>query len=374
MTTPSALPVILHVDDNPEDLRDWQMLVEASGKAQLLRRHPHEVKEEDLKSASLLLVDVKLESWPQRDQLESLSLQPRNGLALLAILQEHVHEVRNASPCAFALYTGAIHEIARGLVSQPHLVARAYNLEWVINKAQSADSRLHQVLELAGAVQVLPNDWPGETPEEAEKAVKSWLGLKEPPSWESQAWRSVLQCHPPAHELAEHTRGVALLRWFLHRILPYPCFLLDEMHLAARLRVTPGSLRRSLASGTGLCRELGAVMYTGQCANFHGRRWWRSGVEALVFDLAREDPSSIDFLHEKLRELDPTLEFLRDPTVVPILNAKYEFESDLLSIDDAILVQPDDWPPYADHAWTSAELAREEDVLRAIVVPNPDEY
>ena len=374
MTSPSALPVILHVDDNPETLSGWQSVVDASGKARLLLRHPHDVEKQDLESASLVLVDVKLESWPQRDELKSLSLQPRNGLALLAILQEHVHELGKARPCAFALYTGAIPDIARGLVPQSHLVARAHNLEWVINKTQDVQLRLQQVLELAAAVQALPHDWPGETPEDAEAAVKAWLRLVETTSWAPQAWRSVSQCHPPAHEFAEHTRGVALLRWLLHRILPYPCFLLDAVHLATRLRVRPESLRRSLAAGSELSRALESVAYRGQCGNFHGRRWWRAGLESWVYDLAREDPSNIEFLHEKLRALDASLEFSEFPVVVPILNEKYEFESDLVSIDDAVLVQPDDWPPYADHAWTSRVLARDEDVLRAIVVREKDGY
>ena len=103
VTKTQTLPLVLHVDDSPDDLHTWRDAVNASGVVWLKLRHPQQVTAEDLKQARVVLVDVRLESWPERDALPALSLQPANGLALLAILQEHAYENSKERPRAFLL-------------------------------------------------------------------------------------------------------------------------------------------------------------------------------------------------------------------------------------------------------------------------------
>ncbi len=148
----SQLPFILHVDDAPDDLDAWRAEVNAGGLAHLEVMHPNDVTKEDLERAHLVLVDVKLDSWPERDALPALALKPMNGLALLTILQEHSHEIRGANPCAFALYTGHVEDVARGLVPRGYIVARAHNIEWIFDKAADSGYRVAGVSRLAAAV------------------------------------------------------------------------------------------------------------------------------------------------------------------------------------------------------------------------------
>lgn len=364
-----AEPVrIVHVDDHPEELTLWKDELERSGEAVAAVRHPQKVTEDDLREADLVLVDVVLESWPERDCLP-LGLRPVNGLALLSVLQEHAHSLGTHRPCAFALFTAQIDRVARGLVPSEHMVARLHDLDWVFDKKRvGVPAQARRIIELGRAVQGLPRRWPGEDAEQADAALRTWLALPAEEVWTVRAWEDVIRCYPPAHELAEHTHGVAVLRWMLHRILPYPCFLLDEHHLAARLRVRVDALRAALGDRSALADWLEPARYQGHLAAFLGSRFWRSGIEALIFQRTQEDPTSLDLLHQELRKMAPGIEFETSPTVAVALKGDFQPMDDLVPIERAIHIQPDDWPPYAGEAWTTPELASENASLRAVVL------
>jgi hypothetical protein len=367
----SDRPLVLHIDDQPDDLRTWQDAVNAVGTVQLEVRHPRDVSNDDLAKSRLVLVDVRLDTWQERDELTALSLQPANGLALLAVLQEHAYAASKDKARAFALYTAVVKEIARGLVPRPHIIARAHSLEWVFDKTQAANARVSRVAELALAVRALPSPWPGESLATAGKALREWLALPNDVTWADSAWRSIINCRPPLHEFAEHTHGIGVLRWMLHRILPYPCFLLDDAHLAARLRVQTDSLREALEGP--LKEVFQPAFYGGELKEFLGRRWWRSAIDALVFDLAKDDPADLTLLHKKLQERAPALKTFGGQVAFAVLDAEYQTKDELAGPDDVVQILPDDWPPFADSAWALRADLDANPELKAIVVLSPDE-
>ena len=367
MSAQPELPIILHIDDEPDDLQAWRDAIDAKGEVRIEIRHPRDVTAHDLKAACTVLVDVKLEHWSERQNLNSLALKPPNGLALLAVLQEHAYELSKDMPRAFALYSGVVTEIARGLRPPEHIVARAHNLEWVFDKtAGDTEARVEQVSALASAVRALPNPWPGDSAETAGAALGTWLALPETATWAQAAWRSVLRCRPPMHEFAEHTHGIGVLRWMLHRVLPYPCFLLDDAHLAARLRVTLASFRAQLDAAPTLRKLLEPAEYGGQLRTFIGRRWWRAGIDTLAFDLAVEDPANIELLQQELKKGAPGLELLPTDAFV-VIDADYRIKNSLARPDEVVEVIPDDWPPFADPAWALTADVEAAPDLRAIV-------
>jgi hypothetical protein len=365
----SDRPLILHIDDEPNDLRVWQDAVNAVGTVRLEVRHPTDVSTEDLAAARVVLVDVRLDTWQERDELKALSLKPANGLALLAVLQEHAYSASKDTARAFALYTAVVKEIARGLIPRHHIIARAHNLEWVFDKTDTSDSRVARVVELAIAVRALPSPWPGESLASAGKALRDWLALPNAVTWADSAWRSVLGCRPPLHEFAEHTHGIGVLRWMLHRILPYPCFLLDDAHMAARLRVQTASLRQALQGP--LQDVFQPALYGGQLSGFLGRRWWRSAIDAIVFDLAKDDPADLSLLHKRLRDRAPALETFDGPQAFAVLDADYQIKDELAGADDVVEIVPDDWPPFADSAWALRSDVDSNPDLKAIVGASP---
>lgn len=370
MTAKLAKPFVLHVDDDPDDLSSWKLEVESQARVEIGMFHPDEVTADDLKRASLVLVDFKLEHWPNRAAAPSLTLRPANGLALLSVLQEAAYDLDKDSPRAFALFTAEMKLVARGLVPQPHIVSRAHNLEWVFDKVDTPTAtRAQLTADLAETVFSLPRPWPGDTPEHAATALKKWLAIPEAAVWAPVAWQSITRCYPPIHEFAEHTHGIGVLRWALHRIWPYPTFLLDDAHVAARLRVDPASLRKQLAANEKLRLLLEPAQYKGPLSTFLGRRWWRAGLESTIFSLASDDPASLSVLHSGLKLLAPDLQFLKADTVFPVLDERFVVTDRLASPDEVVEVMPDDWPPFADSAWALKSDVDEHPRLAAIAVP-----
>lgn len=369
MADQGTRPFVLHVDDKPDDLRLWEEQVDEAKAIELAVHHPEAVTEEELCRASLVLVDLKLEDWRAREDAGSLALQPVNGLALLAILQEKALELAPEKPRAFALYTAVIQDVARGLPHQPHILSRAHNLEWIFEKNGGHGNRLadraRKVAALAAAVHVLPTPWPADSPEEAAIALSEWLGLPSDVPWHDAAWRGIRLCHPPLHEFAQHTHGIGILQWTLHRILPYPTFLLDEEHLAARLRVTLESLRSSLDSLRGLFSE---AEYHGQLCSFLGFRWWRAGIEAKLFELTADAPGDLEALREALKEKVPILESVRQSRLFPVLDKEFRLKDRLATQDEVVEIVPDDWPPFADEAWALRVDLEDSPRLKAIAV------
>lgn len=367
MQISEPVPLILHVDDDAPELSQWNEEFRSAGRCRLVTRHPRDVTERDMIDASLVLVDVKLDEWRERDDVKVLTLKPTNGLAVLAIMQEHAYALSKDKARAFALYTGALPEIARGLVPRSHIVARAHNLEWVFDKKEPTRARIDQVSRLATAVAALPAPWPGDTPADATNALCSWLGLQND-SWFESAWRSIIRCRPPMHEFAEHTHGIGILRWMLQRILPYPCFLLDDLHLAARLRVKAEIFEKELDSNGALGKLFEPARYKGQLDGFLGRRWWRSAIDSVVFNLVKDDPANLDALHAALKDVAPSLEPLAVSTAFPVLDPEFRFVPTLAGPDEVVEVVPDDWPPFADSAWALRADVDGADALKAIAV------
>jgi hypothetical protein len=76
-------------------------------------RHPNDVTPGDLKQAKLILVDYKLDHWPERDNQHTPSLKPLDGIALIAVLRSNLASLK-AAPTAFALNSGMLEELSGG--------------------------------------------------------------------------------------------------------------------------------------------------------------------------------------------------------------------------------------------------------------------
>jgi hypothetical protein len=365
-TRTKKLPTVIVVDDNPTDLRIEQDEVDRLERIRLEVLAPDEVTAPKLLAASLVLVDYLLEDWPARENVSFMALKPATGLALVTILQEHAHAANDEKPRAFALHTGQVERLRHQLADADHVVARAHNLDWVFSKADEVENRWSRIADLAEAVAVLPTEWSLEDAEANGAGLRAWLAVPKRLPWSDRAWDDIVSCHPPAHELANLTHGAVIVRWMLQRILPHPTFLLDDFYLAARLRVTIESLRRALLLPA-FRKWIGPATYTGALSNFLGSRWWRSGVESLVFSLVREDPANVELLHTRLRRLAPKLQPFAGSQPVVSLDTNYG-PAMLCDVADAVRITPDHWPTFADAAWTSISSAQEEPRLAALVI------
>jgi hypothetical protein len=369
-------PVILIIDDMDE-ARALRIDLEARKLAQVRHRHPQDVELEDLKRADLVLVDYELKEWRERDALDRVSLQPVDGLALAGILRQHIYgsgDTNISSPTAFAIYTGKMRTLSSPLPpeNREHIIAHMNNLEWVFPKGPKTTSQKNseQIADLGAAVIALPDSWPNDHKMQM-KLLCNLLSLPENKPYASRLNEDVVMCLPPIHELSECTHGHAVLRWLLHRILPYPCFLWDTLRLAARFRIDHSDLCGALEIGKPLSKKLGLHEYKGILSRFRGRRWWRASIEQFLWDETKGNSADINRVQELIRKIAKKRVKRSVPSDYPVICLDENYSPlgrRFYSTDESVRIRPDDWPAYADPAWITIELAKSEPKLKALMI------
>ena len=360
-------PFILAVDDHPDDFSS-AMVTELKDVALVEVVHPSDIEQQHLDRANLVLVDYKLENWPDRDR-QSTPFKIETGLALATVLREIADTTTKDRMTAVALHTGRLAE-AKGGIRLPHakhVLARLNNLEWVF--ANTDEERFDQMVLLAGATQRLSGRWPKG---HAESKARAWalLGLDDNVDWSDRCWQDVRDCQPPIYEMAQEAHGGLFVRWLLHQILPYPCFLWDAHSVAARLRLSVDDFKRIAASDNRLAEELKALKYSGILAGFLGDRWWRSAVENYNWELVDASSGNADQLRASLSEragMRLQLSAITHPIVC--LDDNFQPKNKFFSPSDAVRLRPDHWPSFADAAWMDLGTVRNDSRLMAIVDP-----
>jgi hypothetical protein len=363
------MPSIVFVDDRPDDVT--RFVESLAGRAECKAVHPQDLTIEDLASASLVLIDSRLEDWPERDALPQIALKPLDGKALAAVLRGHAEGAKQNGLTAFALLTAHLEDYSESVQPDNHEqgVASSNNLEWVFRKTTDLQILTNQFLILAGAVTLLPKKWPLSDPDETQRLLIQLLAIKEERNWASRALVDVEKCRPPVRELSEWSHGIELLRWLLHRIIPYPCFLWERIRVAARLRMTVTSLDRALSSEGELANALRECEYTGVASQFLGRRWWRAGLESKLWEMTESKPFDVTTLKAALsaRSSAP-IEWAIQADPIVCIDEHYKTLEEFSDISSAVRLMLDYWPSYADAPWTPISIAKEYPEMMAAVL------
>jgi|ERR1039458_465427 hypothetical protein len=363
----SLWPVVLIIDDEEESASAAKDKLEKQ--AESICRLPSDVTSADLNRADLVLVDYKLDHWPERDEQKTPSLMPQDGNALVATLRSNLKYSSTRTPKAFALHSGQLSDLSGELsaVHREHAIARMQDLDWVFTKGISAGDFGKEVRSLAFAVAALPRPWP--TVEKSRETLRSLLKLEKKSRWYIRATEDLEKGNPPQDVLAQTSHGMAVVRWLLHDVLPFPCFLIDERYLAARLHVTPKSLRLALSDPKS--RRLRAALkefaYTGILSSFSGSRWWRAGIEHWLWGKTNGQTFDSDALKSVVRQLSRRLVSLRQLNPVVTLDDQYRPTDVLIDLKKAVQISPDNWPTSADPAWVSLEKAKKDPSVAARV-------
>ena len=374
-----SAPHVLFVDDN--DLADparLRRLFEPAGIASRLR-HPEATIRSDLEWADLVIVDYFLSSWNERDETDSVARSPFDGLAVAATMRSallpglndrHPGMVPDRT-VAFALWSSNLKEATFELptVVLPHVFARENNLEWAFRRSDIEDGDgVGQIALLSRAVSELPEAWPTNR-SGAEQQLFSMLGIGgviDSSYWVLDAQIDVLGCRPPMHELSARSHGLALIRWLLHRILPYPCFLMDELQLRARLRVD--SLTGGDATDQNILAALEPYAYDGVLSGFAGPRWWRAGVEDWLFKATNSESGNPRAVMEAALR-GGAVAHTRWLRPVVVIDGDLARSSEFAEVENTVRVRPDDWPVYADDAYALRRAAIDDPALAALVDP-----
>jgi hypothetical protein len=363
VTSTNGTAQVCLVDDQPYDA-EATLRGSVGGDVVIRARAPSELEPADLEKSDVILVDFELRSGWTRSGDIALLRHPPNGLAIAGVIRAHLLDMKPSRPRAIALYSAELEQVGHQLPPEVrgHALARLHDLEWVFEKKDRDSGR--RILELCAAVRALTDDWPDNT-EEAERELHRLLSVPVDAAWAGRAKDEIEDCYPPIHELSELSHTLALLRWLAQRVLPYPCFLSDGLSAAARLRLTPAAFDTLAGSTTDLAKELEATHYQGILSEFLGRRWWRAGLDDCLWRWTGGSLSSHDLraalLQAGLEEPEP----LSEPVVV--LNNAYQGHG-LAEVTDAVRIQPDDWPAFADPAWLRIDEALLSPRLRGLVI------
>lgn len=344
-----ARPYVLMIEDNPrgvpERIRDLLAGREAV-EVELL--HPSEITEEALRAAAVVALDHRLEFWEERESLSSVALQPRNGIALAAVLRSCLApEEIGQDVTAFCLLTGHPDDLAgtSPYERRPQVLARSKDLEWVFSK-EHPEEIADQITSLAECVALI-REVTGGTRLSPKRIIGTALGVEASRDLSDLVWASIERCQPPLVEIEEWNVPMCLVRWLLHRILPYSCFLLDKLHLAARLRVTPESLRACLESDSEFAKRLAACRYNGVLSTFDEQRWWRAAVDALIWELS--DHGALP-REKRWQELVAASASVLKPLEIdePVVCVDEDLmPMSIEALTETVRLQPDDWPSYA---------------------------
>ena len=364
-----TLPKVLIVDDEETGPHELGL----DGLAATRGRHPNDIDDSDLQWADLVLMDFRIQTWPEREDLEQISLRPRNGLALAAVLREHADALNGKYHryTAFAIHSAHIGDISARLHTTnrtPCVVARLNSLEWAFDKAEQG--RFSQAAELAQAVRKVSEGWKDVEASGVAAATSGLLRLPAGLDWSERASEDVLLCQIPLSDFSAGTNGLLFLRWLLHGIMPYPTFLLGSNWVAARLRITPDSLRDLLENKSQLARDLSDCRYAGILQSFSGPRWWRSAIEQYAWSIRAGGAHQPEDFHSALEaRAGRMLERVAANSPVVCVDPRLEPLDGLQALDSVVRLVPDLWPAYADPAYAELAVVRNDEDLCSIVHP-----
>lgn len=355
---------VLIVDDQPEEMYGLRDVL-SKGNTRCRVLEPSEVLPSDLKEADLVLVDYSLDDWLQCVPESPIATRPLDGIALAGIFRQYSDE--KAPPTGYALITGQVG--ALGPLPEerrPHVISRLSNVEWFFEKRAPTDRNVNLINELASAISRLPPNVKQDL--STVDALVRFLDVGEDNPLYSRYCDEVLRCRPPLHHLSERSHGLVIIRWLLHRILPHTCFLLDELHLAARLRVQPESLRECLYKETALKNELAAFEYNGPLRGFEKQRWWRGGIEQWLWDRTKGRAANDEEVWNVLTSLGCQA-LVPVELAYPVVTVDHNLlpEPNLASFSEAIALRLDDWPDYAEPAYCTEETLDDHPEMRAFV-------
>jgi hypothetical protein len=355
---------VLLIDDKSEWPDALSLILNQNGLSAIWRT-PQDLDVDELYAADLVLVDLDLGDF---DVKTFPSLESPDGLALASLLRRQKMLIDpNAKPIGFALVSGKVDELAAPFPSTKRipLLSKQHNLEWIFRKENAVECA-RAVASLACAVRDIPKNW--EDGIQTFKDFSKPFGIAGAKDVET-CWIEIEKCHPPIYEITRWTHGLALVRWMQHTILYYPCFLWDENYLAARLRISHASFDAAHKESKRFRNLLAPAKYEGFLSDFAGTRWWRHRIEALAWELTKGDSQNSEVLRRSLSK-KTGFKFEASPAMVPFVcrDKDYSYVTEPVALEQAVRVQPDDWPPYADVAWMRIEDVAGNAELRALVV------
>jgi hypothetical protein len=266
---------------------------------------------------------------------------------------------------------GAALPLDGSFVGREHLLAPALDVEWVQHKAEDcAKTRIEQLIWASVAVhKAAGND--GASLEDIEKL----LVLPEKVTWVDRAREEIRNARPPVNQAeagtAEEPRGSSYtVRWLCHRALPFPGLFLSDLYAAWALGISLKEFKEvaDCSPDTEWLSALSYAEYCGPLDEFLGRRWWRAGIDHLVYMLdsasTKQTPRK-----EVFSTFAPKVEIteIRPPSSHVVTWTPIFTESNIEPIENSVQLRPPGWPAEALDPWVAKADIENDEVLQAMI-------
>lgn len=254
---------------------------------------------------------------------------------------------------------------------EPH-IAPVIDVEWLFVKPTGADKpKVIRGMDAIASAQRRARDTFGADGASFDEVV-TFLDVPGQVAWRNSALISIERARPPISEGPQHVqtfRGpVAMVRWLLHEVLPFPGNLLSDRELACRLGVGTSAIAQFVQEpATAWAAELGLALYRGPAADLFPRRWWAAGVADAALRLRTRIREGVD-AKTAMTELSGIADFAmlkeRDPVAVV---DEHLVETSIANAANCVQLRPRGWPAQSDDPWMRVSLARSQPWLRHMV-------
>lgn len=254
-------------------------------------------------------------------------------------------------------------------VDREHRLAPSLDVEWLLEKKD---------LQLSKKVVSIANAWARvRTHTGSPDVLRDILGIPTfiagLPNWSATVEMALAEINL-SFQLPDFDRRIAdqsMMRWLLHKVLPYPGILVSDVHASWILGVTRTSLGNFLPD-RGEADPLFACMYRGPLVDLFPRRWWASGLDAINWNVDRRmtaQNAGRDDRQSFLNEISPGSGLVDRKTEGTVVTWTADLiESDIVDVDDAVQIRPPGWPIDAFGLWASKAEVMNDQVLRSMIV------
>ncbi|MER8480730.1 hypothetical protein [Mesorhizobium sp. M1163] len=305
------------------------------------------------------------------DRTQQIALDEDNGLSLFQKWRRLKLEERPPAALVSSDLESAVgSDISPG---RGHILAQRASVEWVGEKSQATAEFLVGLADASNAIQksimaITSTDRAGDRPLNEEICLRLLNAPKESP-WRTSAERQLDRARPPLLSSVSEPQAKArlLLAWLLHNVLPYPSFLISAQHAAARLGLKTESFALlSQAEANDLGRMLQAARYEGPLAASSPDKWWRAGIDDIVWGFSQGKVDYIEGLSAAAGAVPINMLDIEDPVVVS--NPDLVETDEIASAKDCVRAQDEHFPPDVPPAWVKLADVRDHADLAEKVV------
>ena len=372
---------ILYVDDDSGTGESWLN----EGDFDFVAKNPEDVTSDGDISAALQGIKLVLMDYDFHEHERGYSIaHPIDGIELLERFRAVRRHDKNLTEPLLTIYTGRTDELTREFKSPssvPYFLApKTRGADWLFEKGVDREKNSRRLKIMlsefdAESEESEESEETEETDTAPEQRLYNLLSLPKDERWTRLGKEQVIDLVPPISSMLEDNRRVELMRWLLHKSLPLPTFpgcFVDLNWVSARLGVDTKVLRNTIRENpeSGLAQNLETCKYKGLLAGFFEDRYWKAGVDELIWELTGGLPTLNESVKEKIiSEVGSNVSFSERRRPVFLIDpSTYEPTEKTCEMDEAVQVRPEFWPDGIESPWVRLEDVRHDEKLKSIVI------